>query len=101
LLAYLGQAAPPELAITRLRVWRTNDLWSVQMSGTTESRTNVAEKFDAFCTNLTASPFKLTLSDRDIGLPVIPVPPGQPAPAAARRASKLPPNTFVINGVMQ
>ena len=96
LLAYLGQVLPPEMALTKLRVARTNEFWSVHLSGTAEYRTNIVEKFDALCTNLASGSFKVTILECDLGTTN-----SAAAPGAAARASKLPPNTFVINGEMR
>jgi hypothetical protein len=112
LLAYVGQELPAELALTRLRVWRTNDVWSVQLAGTAESRSNVVEKFDGFCQSLASGAFKLKITDRDLGTSgtnqVVPVVAPQAARTAApmmaalpKIAARLPANTFVINGEMR
>jgi hypothetical protein len=99
LLAYLGQVLPQEMALTKLRVTRTNEIWSVHLAGTAESRSNIVEKFDALCTNLTSGAFKLTIIDSDLGRTNNPA--ATPSLAGSGKVSKLPPNTFVINGEMR
>jgi hypothetical protein len=111
LLAYVGQELPPELGLTQLRVWRTNDVWSVQLAGTAEARSNVVEKFDGFCQSLASGAFKLRITDRDIGssgsnqVAVVATPASRhaaaPIAALPKIAFKLPANTFVIHGDMR
>ena len=102
-LAHLGQVLPPEMAVTKLRVLRTNNAWTVHLAGTTESRSNIVQTFDGLCRDLASGAFKLTITESDIGVP--PPPPVRTAPGQTvpppRPVSKLLPNTFVINGVMR
>jgi hypothetical protein len=109
-LSYLGQVMPGELALTQLRVFRTNDLWSVQMSGIAESRTNIAESLNSLSNNLAVSSFKLQVTECSLGGKPnsVTLPSGTgskqltSSPSQARRDSPLPAaNTFVINGTMQ
>ena len=109
-LAYLGQVMPNELALTQLRVLRTNELWSVHMSGTAESRTNILETLNSFSNNLAGSSFRLTVTECKLsGV-------DQPAAATSSRIARLTGampqrvqpetgakagNTFVLNGIMQ
>lgn len=111
LLAYVGQELPPELGLTRLRVWRTNDVWSVHLAGTSESRSNVVEKFEGFCQSLANGAFKLRITDRDIGnsgtnqtaaaLATSSRPAAPALNALPRITARVPANTFVIQGEMR
>lgn len=107
LLAYVGQELPPELGLTRLRVFRTNDVWSVHMAGTSEARSNVVEKFDGFCQGLANGAFKLRITDRDIGSSATNLSAAVSRTAGAtlatlpKIAARVPANTFVIQGEMR
>ena len=65
-LAYLGQALPSELVVTNLDVKQTNELWTVQVSGTFQSAASLtaesrSQALAALRSSLTGPPFHLRI----------------------------------------
>lgn len=80
-LAYLGDAVPPDLRLTRVSVRRDNALWHVELAGTAQTNTPGRSPL-AFNTSL--ANFAATLTNGPFRLRLAPPPALPPKPPSAR-----------------
>jgi hypothetical protein len=95
LLGYLSEATPADLLLNRLEVQRSNDVWSVRITGTAQPSTNdvaiaLQPVVSQFVSNLTAGPFRMRMTHDSLAAKK-PEPPAQ--------AGAVPPSaTFSLEG---
>jgi hypothetical protein len=115
-LAYLGQVIPDDLLVTQLDVTRTNDLWSVRLSGTSQPGAarngapgrDLAQATAALASNLATGPLRLNVTRTvpELEVESAPTRPGSartrtPAPRAVRTSGVgVPPGVYVIEGTI-
>jgi len=108
LFAYLGQIMPDELAATRLRLERTNDLWQVELTGVAQASTNALRSLNTLSNSLANSSFRMSIERCALGSLELKTAlgamaaKGEVAQQSLRRGNELrSTNTFVLEGVIR
>ena len=67
LFAYLGQIMPDELTTTQLSLQRTNELWTVHLSGVAQGSTNALNSLNTLSNSLANSSFRMAIQRCALG----------------------------------